>query len=46
MSIVRESLIIRGNPFQSVGAEQLNDLLPNSVENCGTSRKLVSKVSE
>jgi len=36
---VGESLILSGGPFQTVGAKQLNNLLPNSVENGGTSRK-------
>jgi len=31
--------MLRGNPFQTVGAKRLNDLLPDLVENCGTSRK-------
>ena len=39
-----ESLMLRGSPFQTVGAKSLNDLLPHSVENRGTSRKIVSTV--
>jgi len=32
-------VILRVSPLQTVGAKQLNDLLPNIVENRGTSRK-------
>jgi len=38
VSKVGESLILRGSPFQTVGAKKLNDLVPNSVENYGKSR--------
>jgi len=33
VSKVGESLILRGSPFQTVAAKQLNDLLQNLVEN-------------
>jgi len=34
-----ESLMLRGGPFQTIRCKSLNDLLPNSVENCGISMK-------
>ena len=36
VSTVGESLTLRRSPLQTVGAKSLNDLLPNSVENCRT----------
>jgi len=37
---MKERLMSRGKPFQTVGGRIAKDLLPNSVENWGQSRKI------